>query len=142
MQKNVKIKSVNIFSNLYKYYEKENPNETDKYLLDQSIKNFEELIDILDENNLNNISKETFNIILENIKEEREIRKEMKIIKEHFGEEGKDTTNIEKNLLLLSQREFILYSISDILFVLEKLNVHSTEYSEKLKEINSSINIE
>lgn len=66
----------------------------------------------------------------------------MKIIKEHFGEEGKDTTNIEKNLLLLSQREFILYSISDILFVLEKLNVHSTEYSEKLKEINSSINIE
>ena len=130
------------FSNLYTFYEKENPNETDKYLLDQSIRNFEELKDILDEENLNKIPKETFNIILENIKDEREIRKEIKIIKEHFGEETKDTTNIEKNLLLLSQREFILYSISDILFILEKLNVNPTEYSEKLKKINSEINIE
>ncbi len=130
------------FSNLYKHYEKENPKETDKFLLDESIKNFEELSDILDENNLNKISKETFNIILENIKDEKEIRKELNIIKKHFGEEGKDTTNIEKNLLLLSQREFILYSISGILFFLEKLNVSKTEYSEKLAKINSTINTE
>ena len=130
------------FSNLYKYYEKENPNETDKYLLDKTINNFEELSDILEENKLNNISKETFNIILENIKDEKEIRKEMNILKKHFGEEGKDTTNIEKKLLLLSQREFILFSISDILFFLEKLNVTQTGYTEQLKQINSSINTE
>ena len=130
------------FKNLYKYYEKENPKEADKYLLDESIKNYEELSDILDESNLNKISKETFNIILENIRDEKEIRKEMNILKKHFGEENKNTSHIEKNLLLLSQREFILYSISDILFFLEKLNVTSTEYSEKLKKINSSINTE
>ena len=130
------------FSNLYKYYEKENPNETDKYLLDQAIKKFEELKDILDESSLNNISKETFNIILENIKDEKEIKKELKTLKEHFEEEEKDTTQIEKSLLLLSQREFILFSISDILFILEKLNVNKTDYSEKLKEINSEINTE
>lgn len=39
------------FSNLYQHYEKENPKETDKFLSDESIKNFEELSDILDENN-------------------------------------------------------------------------------------------
>ena len=66
----------------------------------------------------------------------------MKIIKEHFGEEGKDTTNIDKNLLLLSKIEFILYSISDILFILEKLDANPTEYSVKLKNINSNINTE
>ena len=141
-KKCTKLNQSSFFSNLYKYYEKENPNETDKYILDQTIKNFEELSDILEENSLNKISKETFNIILENIREEKEIRKELKIIKEHFGEESKDTTNIEKNLLLLSQREFILYSISDILFILEKLNINPTEYSEKLKTINSNINTE
>ena len=141
-KKCAKLNQSMFFSNLYKSHEKENPNETDKYLLDKAINDFEELSDILDENNLNNISKETFNIILENIKDEKEIKKEMKIIKEHFGEEGKDTTNIEKNLLLLSQREFILYSISDILFILEKLNVNPSEYSEKLKTINANINTE
>ena len=141
-QKCAKLEQSIFFSNLYKYYEKEIPNETDKFLLDQAIKKFEELSDILDENNLNNISKETFNIILENIKDEREIKKEVRIIKEHFGEEEKDTSHIEKSLLLLSQREFILFSISDILYILEKLNVNQTDYSEKLKNINSEINTE
>lgn len=138
---NVLIQST-FFSNLYKFYSKENPNETDKYLLDKSIESFEELNDLLDENNLNNIPNDTFNIILENIKEEKDIRKEMNIIKRHFGEENKDTTSIEKNLLLLSQREFLLFSISDILFLLEKLNVNETEYSEKLKQINLTMDKE
>lgn len=46
---NVLIQST-VFSNLYKFYSKENTNETDKYLLDKSIESFEELNDLLDEN--------------------------------------------------------------------------------------------
>ena len=104
----------------------------EKELIKQSLKDFDELIDLLDIKTINNIPMRKLNIILSSKFSEDLIKKQIDFLKDYFGKKV-DTTEIETFINIFSKRMTILNSVNNIKKLFKLFNItNTTEYSENI----------
>ena len=121
------------FMNIFRINTKTKKNMNEKDLIKQSIKDFDELIDLLDIKTINNIPMKKLNIILSSKFSEGLIKKQFDFLKEYFDKKV-DTTEVEKLINIFSKRMTILNSVNNIKKFFKLFNItNTTDYSENIK---------